>query len=400
MALAQYRAVLAIPGVRSFTLLMAFVRVPIAAVTMVLTLHVVIDLGRGYAAAGVAGAALTVGACLGGPVLGRIADARGMRTMLVICTIGEAGFWCVSPLLPYPALLLGAFLGGLVGIPTFSISRQALAALAPPDLRRAAYSLDSVTAELAFMAGPALGVTIATLASGTAALLALGATITVAGIALHVSNPPTRSDGELLDTARAHWRSWVTPALLSLLCTALGATIALTGMDVAIIAALRPIGQLSWVGAVNGVICASSAVGGLVYGTMRRRVSPRLAMALLGLLEIPAGLATGQWWLLMLALIPASALCAPTVTAIGDELSRLAPPSVRGLVMGLQGSAFTLGGAIGAPLAGVVADHHAPGLCFAVVGATGAAVAGAAVLLSQVSPRKTTPSPAPVPQPG
>lgn len=388
MALAPYRAVLAVPGVRSLTALLVLARIPVSAIPIVLTLHVVLDLGRGYADAGVVGAALTIGACLGGPVLGRIADRNGMRTMLTICTICEGGFWLASPLLPYPALLIGAFVGGFAGIPTTALSRQALAALVPAELRRLAYSLDSISAELSFMIGPALGVVIVTAWSGTSGLLALSGTILGTGIALWVANPPTRSALEKLDTAVVHWRAWASPALSSLLVTAAGATIALAGADMAIVAALRPTGQLGWVGAVNTALCLASAAGGLVFGARSWHLPARLGMMLLGLLEIPAGLASGHWWLLALALMPAAALCAATVTAIGDELSRIAPAGVRGLVMGLQGSAFTLGGAIGAPLAGIVADHYSPSWGFAVVGATGVTVATCANLLTRGQSRR------------
>ena len=119
-------------------------------------------------------------------------------------------------------------------------------------------------------------------------------------------------------------------------------------------------------------------------------------MAVLSLATIPVGLGGSHWWLLCLALIPAGALCAPTLASTSDAVSRLAPPSVRGVAMGLHGSAVTVGIALGAPLAGAVIDASAPAWGFAVTGAIGALVA-LVVLPIELRHRRT---PAPPPPPG
>jgi predicted MFS family arabinose efflux permease len=118
-----------------------------------------------------------------------------------------------------------------------------------------------------------------------------------------------------------------------------------------------------------------------VYGALHRSYPQLVLMTLLGALTVPVGLA-GDWWVLMLALIPAAALCAPTVAATAEEVARLAPPAVRGLATGLQSSAFTLGQAAGAPVAGFMVDHASPAWGFAVAGAGGLLVAAVAGLLA------------------
>src|SRR5215470_15083639 len=94
-------------------------------------------------------------------------------------------------------------------------------------------------------------------------------------------------------------------------------------------------------------------------------------MELLCVLTINVGLA-GRWCALALALIPAGAMCAPTISATGEVVSRLAPAAVRGEAMGLHGAALTAGLALGAPLVGVVVDRSSPALGFAIAGAAGA----------------------------
>src|SRR5688572_23780311 len=109
------------------------------------TLHVVESLNLGYGAAGSVGAALTIGAAVGAPVLGRLVDKRGLRQVLVITALAEGLYWSVAPDLPYAALLVASVLAGLLSLPVFSIVRQSIAALVPPDQRRQAYAMDAMS---------------------------------------------------------------------------------------------------------------------------------------------------------------------------------------------------------------------------------------------------------------
>lgn len=79
-----YREVLALPGVTPLMTNALLARVPASAAAITLTLHVVLTLDLGYAAAGAVGAASTVGMAIGAPVLGRLVDRRGLRTMLAV----------------------------------------------------------------------------------------------------------------------------------------------------------------------------------------------------------------------------------------------------------------------------------------------------------------------------
>ncbi|MHA6792159.1 hypothetical protein ACVGVM_01345 [Pseudonocardia bannensis] len=51
-----------------------------------------IGLGHGYAAAGAVGAAGTIGTAVGAPLLGRLVDHRGLRTMIVLTLCAEVVF--------------------------------------------------------------------------------------------------------------------------------------------------------------------------------------------------------------------------------------------------------------------------------------------------------------------
>lgn len=377
-----YRRTLALPGIRTLLVLVFFARIPATASGMVLTLHIAVTMDRGYGAAGTVGAVATVGIALGAPLLGRVVDRFGLRPMLVITTIGEATFWLFARFMPFELLLVCGFVGGLLVLPAMSIGRQAIAALVPDDLRRTAYSMDSVSTELSFMVGPAAAVFVATQFSTQTATLAMAAGIVLVGGALYVVNPAVRSEAEKADMEKVPRRVWLTPRLVGVLLVGAGAVFILAGTEVAIVAQMQHSGDLSWTGVVMIVWSAASAVGGIVYGAMKRSVRQVTLMAGLGLLTIPIGLAGGTWWALMLAIVPASCLCAPTIASTGEEVARLAPAAARGEATGLQSSAFTLGSAVGAPLVGFVVDHGSPGWGFGVAGVGGVLVAGLAWLLA------------------
>lgn len=372
--LAPYRRVLALPRVRSLVLVTLLARIPVGAASVALTLHVVLSLGGGFGAAGALGAAMTVGTALGAPLTGRMTDRHGLRRTLLVTTLAQGAFWLIAPSLPYLVLVPAAFFGGLLSLPLFSVSRQSLAALVPEDRRRTAYSLDSMAVEVSFMVGPAAGVLLATQLSTKVALLAMGASMMLSGLLLYVLDPPVRSDAEVQEAegqAPVPRRQWITGRLVVILMASAGATLVLSGTDIGIVATLRHAGELKWSGLVIAIWCCWSLAGGFVHGSLPRSLPALALMELLCVLTIPVGLA-GDWWSLALALIPAGAMCAPTIAATGEVISRLAPAAVRGEAMGLHGSALTAGLAMGAPLVGVVVDRWSPTMGFAVAGASGA----------------------------
>ncbi|HET6215193.1 MAG TPA: MFS transporter [Micromonosporaceae bacterium] len=392
MQVDPYRRVLALPGVRSLILVALVARVPFTASGIALTLHVVLGLHRGYGAAGLVGAGFTIGAALGSPMLGRLVDRRGLRPMLVLTVTAEALFWAVAPVLPYAALLGAAVFAGLLSIPVFGTVRQSLAALVPEDQRKTAYSIDSMSVELSYMAGPALAVVLVTALSTTVAAWLVGAAIVLAGLGMIALNPPIRAEHEEVGTGEPHpkRRSWLRPRLAFVLLATVASTLILGGADVSVVAVLREAGQLGFTSVVLPLWGAYSMAGGFVYGTLRRSPRPLVLVGLLGLATIPVGLA-GDWRLLALALIPGGVLCAPSLAATADAVSRLVPAAVRGEAMGLHGSALTVGMALGAPLAGAVVDAFGPPWAFAVVGLVGAGLATAGLVASRIRPPEVAP---------
>jgi predicted MFS family arabinose efflux permease len=367
MSLTPYRRVLSRPGVLRLLVFATLARVPATAAGVVLTLHVVTTLRLGYAAAGLVATAATVGMAIGSPWRGRAVDRLGLRRALVPSIVAEAAVWGSAPFVGYRLLLVVAFAGGVLGLPIFTVARQSLTVLVSEEQRRTAYSLDSIGVELSFMAGPALGVVVATQLSTTAALLGVGACMVVAGLSLLAFDPPTRSEqpaavqapvgpGPVEPTAAVRVRTWFSPGLAAVLGATAAATVVLAGTDVGVVAVLRQHGAVTLTGVIFAFWGLGSMLGAMVYGSLHRPISPLVLLGGLALLTIPVGLAADPW-LLAALILPAGALCAPVITATAEQVARRVPERVRGEAMGWHGSALTVGTALGAPLAGFAIEQ-------------------------------------------
>jgi MFS family permease len=362
-------------------------RAAITADVMALTMYVVLGLGMSYAAAGGVAAAMTAGMALGGPLLGRMIDWRGPRTVLLVTVVPQVVFWLSVPILPYGILLGTAFAAGLLMVPAQQVTRQAIAAMTTATQRRAAFALESVQGELSYMVGPPIVILGAAQLSPGVVAWGVGAAIVAGGAGIALLNPPLRAEDEVAagTVGRPRRREWLGPGMIAVLVMAFGTTMLLSGTDLAIIATLERAGQVSWAAVVVAVYGAASIVGGLVYGGLPRPVPTWLLLGLLGLATIPAALAHDWPWLCV-AGVGAGLLAAPTLSAVADAVSRLAPAGVRGEATGLQSSALSAGFALGSPIVGMAIDVSAPAGGFAAAGLAGIAAALTGYLLSRTGP--------------
>ncbi|MFD9888227.1 MFS transporter [Amycolatopsis sp. NPDC059027] len=351
--------------------LMFFARLPMTMMGVTLTMYVVSVLGRGYGAAGLVGAATTLGSALGAPLIGRLIDRFGLRPVVAVCGVSSTAFWIAAPHLSFAALVLVAFPAGLLAVPAGSLARQVLTALVPMTQRRSAYSLDTILVEASFMIGPAAGIAAITKLPATLTLSGIGVLFGATALLLWITNPPIRNEDEQvpeLTGARPPLREWLSGQMVGTLFVAAGALFCLVGTEVATLAALRATGETSWTGLVIVVMCVASLVGGVIHGAVKRSLPQAALMFLLAVLVIPVGLADQPWWLLALVLIPTNVLCAPTLAATTETMGRLAPARVRGEAMGLQDASTRLGLAIGSPVVGFAIDHSSPAWGFAASG--------------------------------
>ena len=427
MNFALYRELLAVRPIRRLLLVGMVARIPHSAAGVLLTLHIVLTLGQGYAAAGAAAAVMTIGIAVGAPWRGRRVDTVGLRRALIPSVIAEAVIWSVVPHVSYEVLLPLVFVGGLLTLPIFSVVRQSLGVLATGEQRRTAFALDAIATELVFMIGPAAGALVATAGLSVLGLTIVGIATSVSGLFLMWFNPPTRSaepvpgadtgsDAEseaafeagqqegaevaVVAAAPAHLQeaaaefaplaaagerrqeraglrhkvahnfAWFTSAVAAVFAVAAGAGMVLSGTDVGIVAALESGGHQAEIGLVFLFWCAASVVGGVIYGAMHRPISPILLLLGMSALTIPMAFAQDTWTLCLLSLLP-GLLCAPVLSAASEKVAELVDERRRGEAMGWYGSALTGGVALGAPLAGVFIDGVGPWAGFVAVGLGG-----------------------------
>jgi predicted MFS family arabinose efflux permease len=435
---ALYRELLAVRPIRRLLLVGIIARIPHSAAGVLLTLHIVLTLGQGYAAAGAAAAVMTIGIAVGAPWRGRRVDTVGLRRALIPSVISETVIWSVVPHVSYEALLPLVFVGGLLTLPIFSVVRQSLGVLASGEQRRTAFALDAISTELVFMIGPAAGALVATGGFSVLGLTVVGVATSVSGLFLMWFNPPTRSAvpdagfetgqqegaeaaiaaaapaqlqeaaAELAPLAAAserrrqrpsglrhkviHTFSWFTAAVAAVFAVAAGAGMVLSGTDVGIVAALQTGGHQAEIGLVFLFWCAASVVGGLVYGAMHRPVSPILLLLGMSALTVPMAFAADTWTLSLLSLLP-GLLCAPVLSAASEKVADLVEESRRGEAMGWYGSALTGGVALGAPLAGLFIDGVGPSAGFAAVGGAGVALCLVGLVLQHRRRRRLASAP-------
>ncbi len=381
-----YRRVLSVPGARSLYGLCLIARIPVTAASTALTLRVVLGLHRDFADAGLVATSAAVGAAFGAPLLGHLVDRRGARTALVLTTLSEAAFWTAAAWLPFSWLLPAAFLGGALALPAFSLARLAIVSLLPAEDRQAGLSLDSMSIEVSYAIGPALGVLAVIQLGSATAMLTIGASLVVAGIGLIVLNPATASSSSTPeDPVQASspvrpGRWWLAPLTLAALVATCGATFTLAGTEIALTASMRAFGHVSLLGVVIVAWCLASIVGGFAYGTMPRRRDPLLLLAILAALTVLLAFADA-WWVLLLLIVPSGLFCAPLLSSTAEVMAHVSPPGRRGRTLGLHTSALTFGGALGAPLAGAAIDRWSPAAGFVTVGIIGSSLALVALAL-------------------
>ncbi|RQN08172.1 MFS transporter [Aeromicrobium camelliae] len=376
--LGVYRDLLRIPRVGMLFVAAFFSRIPMMALPLVFTLYVVEGLDRTYAEAGIIAACETIGAAVGSPWRGKLIDRFGVRRALIPSLVAVVLLYPLVPFVGFWGLVPVAFLAGVFLIPVQTIARLALGILAPIEQRRTAFAADTVVGEAAFIIGPAIGGVLVVQASPVIALLLVGACTVLAGLIFFAMDPPTRSAtpdevtpeaGEPVAPMR-----WMSPTIGYLFALSAGTMFALMATDLGIIAALREIDAVGLVGVVYFGWGAASLLGGLIYGAQSRSIRPTYLLLAMGLLTVPIGLADSVL-VLAIASIPAGFLCAPSLAAATEWITHLVDERNRGVAMGWQGTAFTVGGASAAPLIGWSIDHFGAAGGFALGGGIAVVIA-------------------------
>ena len=372
----SYRRVLGAAGVRQPLLGVIIGRLSIAAEPLSTVLLVHGKTGS-FAAAGAVMAAYSIAAAISLPVQGRVMDRIGQTRVILTTTaltaVGFTGLILLAHGGASVAVLCaaGAF-AGLGTIPTGTAMRTLWSDLVPQsDLRQAAFALDAVAIDIAFIGGPLIAAAVIAVASPTAslsvcvALSLLGSTVFASSRASRTwrgAEAEHRRIGPLRSAA-----VWV------LMGGALGVGIAVGAAELAITAFASAHGAAELGGTLIAVQAVASTAGGLWYGARNWRSPPgeRLpgvalvfALSFAPLVAVPSlGAAFPLMALSGLAL-------APAISLIYLLLDSLAPIGTAAEATGWVLTAIVGGAAFGNAVAGVAVTEASPhaGLAVALAG--------------------------------
>jgi MFS family permease len=365
-------------------------RLPSAMVPLALLLMVRQQTGS-YAVAGLASAALGVAMAVVAPMLGRLADRRGPRRVLLIESLAYPVLLAVLMAVVLTggstgAILLASAAAG-ASTPLVSGTVRALWSRVDPRVRGTAYALDATANELVFVVGPTL-VAVLSVVAGAAAAVAVAGLLGVAGTVAIATTPALRGwrpapqpHSRLLGTV-------LTPGMPRLLASDFALMTGFGALEVAIPAFASAAGRPGLSGLLLAVWSLGSVGGGLWFGARVLSVSlPRqYRWGLLGVTIglVPLAVVSSPWVLAALLFLGGTAI-APTLTVQNNLVGSLAPAHATTEAFTWLSTIAFGASAVGAALAGALIDSS-----WGLPGALGcsAAMAALAVAVTLVPGRR------------
>jgi MFS family permease len=355
-------------------------RLPSAMVPLALLLMVQQQTGS-YAVAGLASATHGIAMAVMAPLLGRLADRRGPRRVLltqasVYPILLAALVLVVLSGAPAWALLAASGVAG-ASTPLVSGTVRALWSRVDGRLRATAYALDATFTELVFVAGPTTVAVVTVLASPTIAIGIAGVLATSGALAIATSRglrgraPAAGVRAGLFDTV-------LTPGMPRILASGSALMFGFGALETSIPAFATAVGRPGLSGVLLAVWSLGSALGGLWFGARVLSVSlPRQYRW--GLLGVTIGLAplaavSSPWVLGALLFLGGSAI-APTLTVQSNLVSAIAPSHATTEAFTWLSTIAFGASAVGAAVSGAVIDSPiglSGALMLAAVGAAGA----------------------------
>ncbi|MFF2146634.1 MFS transporter [Kitasatospora sp. NPDC058190] len=276
--------------------------------------------GTGLVTAGVLSALQAITAALSQPVLARVADRYGHRTVLTASTAATTLVFLLLAAMPASEFLTGILvaLSGLLAPPVQSCLRGRWTTLVPDHAIGCAHALDSSLSEILYIAAP-LTTAAAVYGTGPASGYLLAAGLGVIGTAVlsvAPSVPATRSTWarHSLGPLRSADLLWIM-SIHACLGASVG-TVTLAGLLVS-----THSGQPSTSGLVPALYAVDALVGGLIFGARRWPGTPArrlvIGFVLMAVSWLPAAACSTPWGAALAAIVPGAAMT-PTLVCGSD----------------------------------------------------------------------------------
>jgi MFS family permease len=371
-------SILSGPGTRALLGSSILARLPLAMFSIALLVHAQ-RLTGSFAAAGLVSGAYAIASAVSAPALGRLVDRCGQTQVLVLGATLTAVVLVTVGLLPpsTPPLLLVilAAASGAATPPVGACVRSLLPAIVvDPTRLPSLFAFESTILELTFVFGPPLALGLGALWS-TGAALGLSGLVMLASTLAFAAQPASRRLRPESDPAQPRHGSLHSPAMRTLILILFGTGAVFGATDVAVTAAAKALGSTTAAGPLLGLWGVGSLLGGI--GATRLGGAARDARGLtwlLAALAIGHGallLTTGSVLAIAAVILLAGATIAPTVASIYAMVDQAAPPGTHTEAFSWLVTASSTGAALGAAVAGGLAQSAGAPAAFAFAGAAG-----------------------------
>jgi MFS family permease len=385
------------PGARALLGSSIFARLPLAMFSIALLVHAQ-RLTGSFAVAGVVSGAYAVSGAVSAPVLGRLVDRHGQTAVLIGGATATALALLTTALLPSsapPLLLIGlAAAAGLSTPPLEACIRTLLPAIvAEPSELPALFALESTLLELTFIFGPPLALGLGALWSTGAALAASGIVMLACTLAF-AAQPASRSWQPERKLSRPRGGSLRSPAVRTLVFVLVGTGAVFGSVDVGVTSAAKALGSTAAAGPLLALWGLGSLLGGIAAtrlgGGARRAGGLTLLLAALALGHGALLLTTGSVLAIAAVILLAGTTISPTEASIYVMVGRAAGDGAPTEAFSWLWTASSTGAALGASVAGALAQSAGAPAAFAFAGAAG----GVAVMVAAFGARSLDKVPA------
>jgi MFS family permease len=395
-------ALLSAPGARRLLASSLVARLPLAMFSIAILVHTQ-RLTGSFVVAGFASSGYAICGAMSAPALGRLVDRCGQTFVVVAGSIVTAGVLICAGLLPagcsrpLPVALAAA--AGLATPPLAACVRTLVPKIVacPSDLP-ALFAFESTLLELTFVFGPPLALGLGALWSTGGALIVSGV-VMVGGALAFAAQPASRSWRPEPAPQRSRSGSLQSAAIRTLIAVQLGTGIVFGASEVGVTAAAKHLASAAAAAPTLGLWGLGSLIGGMVATRMGGGAkSVRGLVALVAALALAHGalvFGAGSLPVLCLIILVAGATIAPTAATVYALVDRTAPAGTQTEAFSWLATASSAGAALGAAIAGGLAQSSGPGAAFALAGAAGLLAAAAAGLRSRYL---VAPAPAVLPQ--